>query len=178
MTTTEMRKFEEFDASFPEHNAEMIDGQVCINTVVTSGHGQAVLAIAAQLVDEWCVMTKVDTVYEGWRGTTLLRPDLSVAAPAHHGADLPRFPAEEIILVTEVTSRSTFENDTRRKVAKYAQAGIPYYLVVDPIKGRCLLHSLPEDGRYRSKVESKFGDPVSVGAPLDTDIDTSALYTY
>ncbi|MFG2183149.1 Uma2 family endonuclease [Streptomyces abikoensis] len=178
VTTEEMRKFEEIDEAFPDLHAEMIDGEVCIETVVTSAHGNMVLSIASQLLSKWFVMTEVNTVYEGWHGTTYLRPDLSVADPSYRGKNHETFPADEVILVGEVVSKSNPENDTRRKVTKYAQAGIPYYLVVDPTKGQCLLYSLPSEGRYRSKVESKFGDPVSVGAPLDTEIDTSALYTY
>ncbi|MEU5422345.1 Uma2 family endonuclease [Streptomyces sp. NPDC001407] len=174
----EMRRFEEFDKANPDYHAEMIDGEVYFETVVTAPHGNMVMTIGSQLVSKWFIMTEVDTVYDGWHGKTLLRPDFSVADPSYRGTRLKKFPADEIILVGEVVSESNPENDTHRKVGKYAQAGIPYYLIVNPIEGQCLLYSLPAEGRYRSRVESKFGDPVPVGAPLDIEIDTTALYTY
>ncbi|MGW1199901.1 Uma2 family endonuclease [Streptomyces sp. NPDC002536] len=177
-TTEEMRMFEAIDEAFPDLHAEMIDGEVCIETVVTSAHGNMVMTIASQLLSKWFVMTEVNTVYEGWHGTTYLRPDFSIADPSYRGTNHQEFPADEVILVGEVVSASNPENDTRRKVAKYAQAGIPYYLIVDPTKGECLLYSLPDEGRYRSKTESKFGDPVPIGDPIGTELDTTALYTY
>ncbi|MER6141659.1 Uma2 family endonuclease [Streptomyces sparsogenes] len=176
--TEQMRRFEKFDAAFPDYHAEMIDGEVYVSTVVTSPHGQMVMAIGAQLASKWCVMTEVDTVYEGWHGTTLLRPDVSVADSSHRGTRLAKFPADEIILVAEVVSESNPENDTVKKVRKYALAGIPYYLIVNPIVGKCLLYSLPSGEHYRASLETDFGEPVPLGEPLGTDLDTSALYTY
>ncbi|MCC3773936.1 Uma2 family endonuclease [Streptomyces sp. UNOB3_S3] len=178
VTTEEMQKFEEIDEAFPDLHAEMIDGEVCIETVVTHKHGRAVMAIALQLGANWCVTTEVDTVYEGWRGTTLLRPDLAVSDPSYLDADVDQFPADEIILAVEVTSKSNPKNDTVRKVEKYAQAGVLYYLIVDPVEGKCLLHSLPEQGHYRAFTESEFGIPVSIGAPIDTELNTTAFRTY
>ncbi|WFB07274.1 Uma2 family endonuclease [Streptomyces sp. LX-29] len=176
--TEAMRHFEEIDAAFPDLRAEMIDGEIYISTVVTSAHGNMVLTIAAQLLSKWFVMTEVDTVYEGWHGETFLRPDISVADPSFRGTRLKQFPAEEILLAIEVVSESNPENDTEKKVRKYAQAGIPYYLIVNPITGTCLLYSLPEGEGYRATLETDFGKPVPIGEPIDTTLDTSALYTY
>ncbi|PJJ04625.1 Uma2 family endonuclease [Streptomyces sp. 2333.5] len=178
VTTEEMRRFEQLDAAFPDYHAEMIDGEVYLSTVVTSAHGQMVIAIAAQLSSQWCVMTEVDTVYDGWQGKTLLRPDLSVVDPSYRGTRLKQFPADEVILVVEVVSESNPENDTDKKVKKYAQAGIPYYLIVNPIEGKCLLYSLPSGAHYRASLEADFGEAVPIGAPVDAELDTTALYTY
>lgn len=174
----EMRRFEEIDAAFPDLKGEMIDGEIYINAVVTSAHGQMVLAVASQLMSRWCVMTEVDTVYGGWHGRTLVRPDVSVADPSYRGTRLKQFPADELLFVAEVVSESNPENDMDRKVGKYAAAGIPYYLVVNPVKGTCLLHSEPVGERYRSVRESDFGEPVPVGEPIGTVLDTTAFYVY
>ncbi|GAA2294933.1 Uma2 family endonuclease [Streptomyces violaceusniger] len=174
----QMRRFEEFDAAFPDYHAEMIDGEVYVSTVVASPHGQMVMAIGAQLMSKWCVMTEVDTVYDGWHGATLLRPDIAIADPSHRGTRLKQFPADEIILVVEVVSESNPENDTEKKVKKYALARIPYYLIVNPIEGKCLLYSLPGGDHYRASLETDFGDPVPIGDPIDAALDTTALYTY
>ncbi|WP_268255934.1 Uma2 family endonuclease [Streptomyces mashuensis] len=173
-----MHRFEAIDAAFPDLHAEMIDGEVCIETLVGWAHGRMVVTLLTQLAAQWCVATKVNTVHDSWQGMTYLRPDLSVADLSHQGVNHEDFPADELALVGEVVSPSTADKDTRRKVEKYAIAGIPYYLVVNPINRECVLHSLPEDGRDRSRVVSKFGDPVPIGAPIDTDLDTSALRTY
>ncbi|MFH8631274.1 Uma2 family endonuclease [Streptomyces lydicus] len=176
--TEEMRRFEELDAAFPDYHAEMLDGEVYLSTVVTSAHGNMVLTIASQLLAKWFVMTEVDTVYDGWHGKTLLRPDISVADSSYRGTQMKQFPADEVILVGEVVSESNPENDTDKKVKKYAQAGIPYYLIVNPIEGKCLLYSLPEGEHYRASLETDFGKPVPIGEPFDLALDTSALYTY
>ena len=176
--TEEMRRFEEFDAAFPDYHAEMIDGEVYVSTVVSSPHGNMVLTIASQLISQWFVMTEVDTVYDGWHGKTLLRPDLAVAHPSYRGTRLKQFPADEIILVVEVVSESNPENDTQKKVKKYALAGIPYYLIVNPVEGRCLLYSLPSGDHYRGSLEADFGQSVPIGEPIGTTLDTKALYTY
>ncbi|MFI2186232.1 Uma2 family endonuclease [Streptomyces sioyaensis] len=70
------------------------------------------------------------------------------------------------------------ENDTDKKGKKYAQAGIPYYLIVNPIEGKCLLYSLPSGTHYRALREADFGEPVPIGAPVDAELDTTVLYTY
>lgn len=176
--TTEVRRFDHLHAAFPELHAEMIDGEVHVSTVAPSPHGQMVMAIGAQLMSKWCVMTEVDTVHDGWHGTTLLRPDISIADSSYRGARLTKFPADEIILVVEVVSESNPENDTVKKVKKYALADIPYYLVVNPIDGKCLLYSLPSGDHYKASLETDFGEPVPIGEPIDTALDTTALYTY
>ncbi|MGY1452563.1 Uma2 family endonuclease [Streptomyces sp. SS8] len=174
----EMRRFEEIDTAFPDLRGEMIDGEIRIDAVASSARGQMVLAVASQLMPGWCVMTEVDTVYGGWHGRTLLRPDVSVAGPSYRGTRLKQFPADELLLVAEVVSESNPENDLDRKVGKYAVAGIPYYLVVNPVKGVCLLHSEPVGERYRAVRESEFGEPVPVGEPIGTVLDTTTLYVY
>ncbi|MCX4636054.1 hypothetical protein HEP86_28255 [Streptomyces sp. RPA4-5] len=58
------------------------------------------------------------------------------------------------------------------------KAGIPYYLIVNPIEGACLLYSLPSREHYKASLEAEFGEPVPIGAPIDAELDTTALYTY
>ncbi|MFI0714235.1 hypothetical protein ACH4SK_26990 [Streptomyces inhibens] len=118
--TEEMRRFEELDAAFPDYRAEMIDGEVSLSTVVTSAHGNMVLTIASQLLAKWFVMAEVDTVFDGWHGKTLLRPGISVADSSYRGTQMKQFPADEVILVGEVVLESNPENDTDKKVKKYA----------------------------------------------------------
>jgi Uma2 family endonuclease len=78
----------------------------------------------------------------------------------------------------EVVSKSNPENDTERMVGKYALAGIPYYLVVNPIEGKCVLLALPNGDGYRSRLEVDFGQPVPIGEPINQTLETTALYTY
>ncbi|WP_262701709.1 MULTISPECIES: DUF5753 domain-containing protein [Streptomyces] len=46
----QMRRFEEFDAAFPDYHAEMIDGEVYVSTVVASPHGQMVMQFGGRKV--------------------------------------------------------------------------------------------------------------------------------
>ncbi|WP_407549840.1 hypothetical protein QOM21_11630 [Streptomyces sp. Pv4-95] len=36
----------------------------------------------------------------------------------------------------------------------------------------------PSGEHYRASLEAEFGEPVPIGAPIDAEIDTTALYTY
>jgi Uma2 family endonuclease len=87
-------------------------------------------------------------------------PDLCIAA----GRDIDyreRHPRpEEIRLVVEVSS-TTLSDDLGWKLALYARAGVPEYLVIDVAGRRALLHTDPREERYRSvrEVDDVFGVP-------------------
>ncbi|MFI9026906.1 Uma2 family endonuclease [Streptomyces sp. NPDC053560] len=75
-----------------------------------------------------------------------------------------------------VGSRETAGSDYGKKKAAYATAGIPVYLIADPYAGERHLFTLPEGGRYRSKLNLTFGDPVDLtGTALDLTLETDAF---
>ena len=73
----------------------------------------------------------------GLSGGRLLIPDFTVVERTGFAGLL--FPVENVVLVGEVMSPSTRVNDLVLKRQLYAEAGVPFYLVVDPKGGTFLL---------------------------------------
>ncbi|MGW2177054.1 Uma2 family endonuclease [Streptomyces sp. NPDC001732] len=77
-------------------------------------------------------------------------------------------------LVLEVTS-SNYNNDLRNKVAAYAEAKIPVYVIVDRRHGRVHVLTEPMGGGYDSHQVYAPGQevtlPESIGAPVTLDVD-------
>ncbi|MCT9110242.1 Uma2 family endonuclease [Streptomyces mirabilis] len=78
-------------------------------------------------------------------------------------------------MVLEVTA-CNWSDDLGLKVACYAEAGIPVYVVVDRRHDEVLLHQNPVDGRYPSPQRFRRGQtvpvPEFVGVTLDLSVDT------
>lgn len=102
-------------------------------------------------------------------------PDLAVV-----DADFDEHPAENncydpavFRLVLEVTS-SNYNNDLRNKVAAYADAKIPVYVIVDRKHGRVHVLTEPMGGGYDSHQVYAPGQtvtlPDSIGAPVTLDV--------
>ncbi|MCX5213011.1 hypothetical protein OG689_27710 [Kitasatospora sp. NBC_00240] len=83
----------------------------------------------------------------------------------------------------ELVSRTSAHRDDRIKREMYAGGTSPVHLIVDPIRGVCVL--LTEPGRatasglpdHLSERTTKFGEPVPVGL-LGVTLDTSEFQTY
>jgi Uma2 family endonuclease len=75
----------------------------------------------------------------GLSGGRLLIPDFTVVGRTDFGGEV--FPVEHVVLVGEVISPSTRVKDLVLKRQLYAEAGVPFYLVVDP-KGLTFLLEL------------------------------------
>ncbi|MDX3387286.1 Uma2 family endonuclease [Streptomyces niveiscabiei] len=106
-------------------------------------------------------------------------PDIAVVPRgAVPEGDVPFVPAAAALLVGEVTSTVTGENDRGRKAAGYAEAGVPLYLLVDgvaPGGPTVTLYGEPRDGVYRMLGARPFGEPVDLPAPFNLTLGTSNL---
>ncbi|MFF8913695.1 Uma2 family endonuclease [Streptomyces sp. NPDC015032] len=102
-------------------------------------------------------------------------PDLAIV-----DADLDEHPAGNncydpavFRLVLEVTS-SNYNNDLRNKVAAYAEAKIPVYVIIDRKHGRMHVLTEPVSGGYDSHQVYAPGQtvtlPDSIGAPVTLDV--------
>ncbi|WP_405599153.1 Uma2 family endonuclease [Streptomyces sp. NBC_01410] len=81
---------------------------------------------------------------------------------------------EDVQFVAEVISKSTGANDYGPKLAAYATAEVPVYLIADPYQGRCHVYSQPKGGEYASETTVAFGTDVDLthtplGLTLSTD---------
>lgn len=120
--------------ALPEDNGqrvELVDGTLIVSPSPTPTHQRVLQRIQFALRDAvpegMELLPAVNVVLNGRR---LLIPDLVVTnAPGH--TDL-YFTGGQIVLATEILSPSTRAYDRALKRQLYAEAGIEYYLIVDP----------------------------------------------
>ncbi|MCC9310902.1 Uma2 family endonuclease [Kitasatospora sp. RB6PN24] len=157
--------------------AELLRGEIVMTAGPDVVHNLIVAAIQQQVpYQRWRAIGTQDLSFPNDGSEP--QPDLVVferGAVEEHGRLLP---AASVTLVVEVVSKTSVDRDYRVKRELYAEGTIAAYLIVDPLKGKCLLLTEPStataDGvpDYLDAQSSKFGDPVPVpvlGLTLDTD---------
>jgi Uma2 family endonuclease len=120
--------------ALPEDNGqriELVDGTLVVSPSPAPTHQRVLRRLMAALLDavpdDMEFLPGVNVVLNGRR---LLIPDLVVTnVPGH--TDL-YFTGDQIVLVTEILSPSTRAYDRALKRQLYAEAGIAYYLIIDP----------------------------------------------
>ena len=81
--------------------------------------------------------------------------------------------AADAELSVEVASPTNAEVDRVKKVRGYAVAGVPLYLLVDPLERSVTLFSEPQDSVYRSHVQVPFGKTIELPEPFSFSLDTA-----
>ncbi|MGI5505635.1 Uma2 family endonuclease [Lentzea sp. CA-135723] len=119
--------------SLPEDNSqriELVDGMLLVSPLGSVRHQEVVFDTAASLRGACPVHLKttieLNVLLSNGR---LVIPDFTVVKPREAGV---MFPVSDVVLVGEVFSPSTRLNDEGLKRSLYADARIPYYLMVDP----------------------------------------------
>jgi Uma2 family endonuclease len=99
-------------------------------------------------------------------------PDLVVTTPI----DLKKLvvDATAVVLVCEITSPSNAGHDRVLKMHHYAEAGIEWYLLIDPDTHVLNLYRL-EGEQYREYATGKPGTPLRMDAPVAVELDLDAL---
>jgi Uma2 family endonuclease len=100
-------------------------------------------------------------------------PDLVVVDPID-----PReavIDASSVRLICEITSPSNAANDRLLKMHHYAEAGIPWYLLIDTDPEVILRLFRLEDGHYLRHGEGRAGHPLRITEPITVDIDPATL---
>jgi Uma2 family endonuclease len=122
--------------SLPEDNSqrvELVDGMLLVSPLGSVRHQDVVFDAAAALRAACPASLKttieLNVLLSSGR---LVIPDFTVVKPREAGV---MFPVSDVVLVGEVFSPSTRLNDEGLKRGLYAQAGIRYYLMVDPEPG-------------------------------------------
>jgi Uma2 family endonuclease len=145
--------------SLPEDNSqrvELVDGMLLVSPLGSYRHqqlaGRAFGALVAACPDYLEATIELNVLLSSGR---LVIPDFTVVRPREAGV---MFPVSDVVLVGEVFSPSTRLNDKGLKRSLYAQAGIEYYLMVDPephVVEATLLEL--QDGEYVEIAVSKGG---------------------
>lgn len=79
---------------------------------------------------------------------TACQPDLIVVATAHLDRLRHTYLDGPADLVVEIASPESVDRDHHVKLAEYAAAGIPEYLLIDPVASSVILYRLNPDGHY------------------------------
>ncbi|MFI6940583.1 Uma2 family endonuclease [Streptomyces sp. NPDC050418] len=83
--------------------------------------------------------------------------------------------AAEALLVVEITSKSNAKDDRTKKLCAYAHAPVPVYVLIDRFDEHgptTTVFTEPLNGAYKHAERVPFGETLSLGEPLSTDIDT------
>ncbi|MCX4685512.1 Uma2 family endonuclease [Kitasatospora purpeofusca] len=156
--------------------AELVRGEI----VLSMSSDLTANLITASVRDQiphrrWHGLTTQDVAFVG--ALSEPQPDLVVFERGAVDGPGRLVPAPAVTLVVEVVSKTSVLRDYRTKRELYAEGGIPVYLIVDPIKGLCVLLTEPARGAasglpdYVAERTTKFGEPVPVdllGITLDT----------
>lgn len=109
---------------------ELVDGALLVSPLGNFPHqrlvGDCYAALRAACPQGYEAMPGVNI---GLSGTRMLIPDFTVNRAGFNGVMLP---VQDLILAGEVLSPSTRLQDLTLKKKLYAEAGVPFYLVVDP----------------------------------------------
>ena len=89
--------------------------------------------------------------------------------------ELYNVPAEQVMLVAEIVSRSSRSDDRFRKPAQYVQAGIPVYLRVELEPPHVVAYVIGLDGRYVEAARAEPGEPLVLTEPFALSLDPAFL---
>ncbi|MFG2624513.1 Uma2 family endonuclease [Streptomyces sp. NPDC048473] len=162
------------------YRVEIIGGVITVAPPRDGPHGRALTKImrpfiAAGLDDgETAVIQGIGLWLPSGREDFVI-PDLAIldADLDEHLIENNCYDPAVFRLVLEVTS-SNYKNDLRNKVAAYAEAKIPVYVIVDRRHGRVHVLTEPMGGGYDSHEVYAPGQtvtlPDSIGAPVTLDV--------
>lgn len=165
------------------YKAELIRGEIVMMAGPDMVHNLIVESIQNQVpYRRWRRLATQDLAIPGEASEP--QPDLVVFERGAAEESGRLLPSPAATLVVEVVSKTSAYRDYHTKRLMYAAGAVPAYLIVDPLKGLCLLLTEPTSATvsgepdYRVERTSKFGETVpleSLGLALDTsDFQTLA----
>jgi Uma2 family endonuclease len=168
--------FDVFSAAAPAGwRVELIEGDIHVTPPANGEHEEIVSEVGGQVRDHRKDLgryTGIGLFVPGASKSGKVEPDL-VLAPKGSFADQEEYhDPSSVLLVAEVTSRSTRDNDRQKKIPGYARAGIPVYLLIDCEASKVIVHTQPEGEKYTSRVPYELGQVVPLPEPLGFQLDT------
>lgn len=163
--------------ALPEDNSqriELVDGMLYVSPLGNALHQHLVFEASYSLRSacpkEFQTTIELNVQFDGDR---LFIPDFTVLKK--RGAKGLTVPAADVLLIGEVLSRSTKMNDLVVKRQMYAEAGISYYLIIDPAKDvpQARLFELGNEGKYVEIARSDAG-VLEIERPFPVTIDLAS----
>jgi hypothetical protein len=174
-----VREFYDSLPEMPGLHVEIINGRVVVSPAGTPDHGRKLTRMSwvfQPLANEigWDVWTgTVDVVIVGSRQPVI--PDLVLASPGAPLWGARELRSDGLIMVGEVVSEASVDDDRKYKPGMYAGGGVPLMLLVDPIAdpGIVTIFSHPKDGAYAHSAVVRIGEPLHIPEPVDFTLDTA-----
>jgi len=174
-----VRIWEETDA--PEGSkVEIIEGIVTVSPPPDNNHNYIAVKIQRRL---YPAIPEHSDIYQTLGAaipsrTSLYIPDLVVVADEMVRGDggSHYVPAAAAELVVEITSKSNARHDRAQKIAGYARAAVPLYLLADryaPGGPTVTLYGEPKGDVYRVLRAVKFGEEIHLPEPFGLTLDTA-----
>jgi Uma2 family endonuclease len=171
-------QYHELCDRWPERRVEVINGRIVVNPMPTFAHACIVFELMFQLAGiakerGWKVINEI-SIFLGPQSDRY-RPDLVAVPrkPRMWGED--HIYADQTLLVVEVVSPSSVTDDHDVKPRKYAAAGAPLCLIVDPLDKKVRLLSEPGEKGYEKETEAVLGHPIDLPEPWELTLDTAQL---
>ncbi|MFB7474595.1 Uma2 family endonuclease [Kitasatospora sp. NPDC056184] len=162
--------------------AELIRGEIVMMAGPDLAHNLIVESIVDQIPrTRWHRLQTQDVAFPADGSEP--QPDLVVIERGAAEGPGRLLSAPAVTLVVEVVSKTSVLRDYRTKRELYAEGAVPAYLIVDPIKGVCVLLTEPNPAAasglpdYAVERTTKFGEPVPVDL-VGVVLDTSDFRTY
>lgn len=153
---------------------ELFDGSLLVSPNPGSRHQQInrylINALEAAAYPDYQVVRAVEVRLRRGR---IAVPDLIMTSDV----DRQRFEAAEVALVGEVVSPERPANDRVLKMHLYAEAGIPWYLLVEPADGPHItlrLYRLSDD-RYVEHARASDDEVLRITEPVAVDVTPASL---
>ena len=151
--------------------AEIMEGQIFIGATPNIKHARIIrsidVALTAALPEAYeCYQVVAGQEPEGDRRV----PDLGVwpVDMVDEESEAWLMDTADPLVAVEVASAGQEDRD-HAKAAGYARAGVPSYFPMDRRRRRCILHTEPAAGSYRTIQPTDFGKPVTL--PLETPVE-------
>ncbi|GIH70657.1 Uma2 family endonuclease [Sphaerimonospora thailandensis] len=164
--------------SSAEQKVEILRGRVVIREVPTLDHNNVVFRLLLQLMSfvdskKWVICNDIKI----FLGAQLdrYRPDATVVPRSPRMWDPENVYGNQTLLVVEVVSPSSQDDDHVMKPKNCAIAGVPLYLVIDTFQNVARLMAEPSENGYQHQVEVTLGKPLPLPEPWDLTIDTGKL---
>ncbi|MET9515374.1 Uma2 family endonuclease [Streptomyces sp. NPDC002994] len=171
--------FDVFSATAPEGwRVELIEGEIHVTPPANGEHEEIVSEVSGQVVvrrkdPRLRVYTGIGLFLPGASVSGKVEPDVVIAPKGSFADQMEYHDPSPVLLVAEVTSRSTAGNDRVKKIRGYARAGIPVYLLIDREAEKAVVCTEPAGEDYTSKVPYKLSETIPLPEPLGFDLDTS-----
>ncbi|MFI7321640.1 Uma2 family endonuclease [Streptomyces venezuelae] len=168
-----------FNAVAPKGwRVELIEGEIHVTPPPIGEHEEFVAEMSHQVAvrrpgKELRSYTGIGLYLPGASVSGQVEPDLVIAPKGSFANEDKYHDPAAVLLVAEVTSRSTGDNDRHKKILGYARAGIPVYLLIDREAGNAVLYTEPVGEEYEHQEIFKLSKVVPLPEPLGFELDTS-----